>query len=136
MPLSSISDPGSYDIIFLPGGHGPMVDLAADEGLGQLLTQAYAAGGWVGWWVGGSRAMAVWRAWSCGGGDYGHVQGGQGGRAQSAGLAADTHTLHSRLGREAPGCRAGWCQPHGCFTICPNVVAHDSAAPVAPPAVQ
>jgi len=42
--LSSITDPASYDIVFLPGGHGPMIDLAQDQQLGDLLTKAYAAG--------------------------------------------------------------------------------------------
>ncbi|MCO1580851.1 type 1 glutamine amidotransferase domain-containing protein [Crossiella sp. SN42] len=32
-----------YDAIYLPGGHGPMTDLAADSHLGALLTQALAA---------------------------------------------------------------------------------------------
>jgi putative intracellular protease/amidase len=33
-----------YDAIVLPGGHGPMVDLATDETLGAILTAANAAG--------------------------------------------------------------------------------------------
>jgi putative intracellular protease/amidase len=30
-------DPSAYDAIFLPGGHGPMEDLARNEAVGQLL---------------------------------------------------------------------------------------------------
>lgn len=33
-----------YDAIVLPGGHGPMVDLAFDPALGAILTEADAAG--------------------------------------------------------------------------------------------
>ncbi len=32
--------PGEYDAIALPGGHGPMVDLATDADLGRLLVDA------------------------------------------------------------------------------------------------
>lgn len=42
--LSSIQDPAFYDIYFVPGGHGPMVDLATDKAFGELLSKAYAAG--------------------------------------------------------------------------------------------
>ena len=30
-------DPGSYDAVFVPGGHGPMEDLAVDADLGRIL---------------------------------------------------------------------------------------------------
>ena len=30
-------DPSSYDAVFVPGGHGPMEDLAVDEDLGRIL---------------------------------------------------------------------------------------------------
>ncbi|MER5550336.1 type 1 glutamine amidotransferase domain-containing protein [Streptomyces sp. NPDC002793] len=36
--------PTSYDIVFYPGGHGPMEDLAVSEVSGRLLTQALDAG--------------------------------------------------------------------------------------------
>jgi hypothetical protein len=42
--LSDVGDPASYDCVFLPGGHGPMFDLAVSEALGELLTTAAAAG--------------------------------------------------------------------------------------------
>ena len=32
-------DPANYDGVFVPGGHGPMEDLAASPELGQLLIQ-------------------------------------------------------------------------------------------------
>jgi putative intracellular protease/amidase len=35
---------GDYDAIVLPGGHGPMTDLAFDAALGAILTEADAAG--------------------------------------------------------------------------------------------
>ncbi|MDQ7876994.1 type 1 glutamine amidotransferase domain-containing protein [Microbacterium sp. QXD-8] len=37
--LADVRD-GEYDAIALPGGHGPMVDLAADADLGRLLVDA------------------------------------------------------------------------------------------------
>ncbi|MEU6346411.1 type 1 glutamine amidotransferase domain-containing protein [Streptomyces sp. NPDC046977] len=37
-------DAADYDAIFLPGGHGPMEDLAHDPDLGRLLVEADAAG--------------------------------------------------------------------------------------------
>lgn len=37
-------DPNEYDLIFYPGGHGPMEDLAYDETSGKLLTQRLASG--------------------------------------------------------------------------------------------
>ena len=37
--LADVAD-GEYDAIVLPGGHGPMVDLAADADLGRLLVDA------------------------------------------------------------------------------------------------
>lgn len=42
--LDSIQSPEFYDCIFVPGGHGPMYDLAASELLGDILTKAAAAG--------------------------------------------------------------------------------------------
>ncbi|PJJ73586.1 putative intracellular protease/amidase [Diaminobutyricimonas aerilata] len=39
LDLSGIGD-GDYDAIVLPGGHGPMADLATDEHLGRLLVDA------------------------------------------------------------------------------------------------
>ncbi len=33
-----------FDAIYLPGGHGPMTDLAFDTGLGRLLTEFHDAG--------------------------------------------------------------------------------------------
>jgi putative intracellular protease/amidase len=37
-------DLADYDAVFVPGGHGPMEDLAADADAGRLLTGALAAG--------------------------------------------------------------------------------------------
>ena len=37
-------DPGAYDAIVVPGGHGPVEDLYKDADLGRLLVQADAAG--------------------------------------------------------------------------------------------
>ncbi|MGW2936690.1 type 1 glutamine amidotransferase domain-containing protein [Streptomyces sp. NPDC001156] len=37
-------DTADYDAIFLPGGHGPMEDLAHDADLGRILIEADAAG--------------------------------------------------------------------------------------------
>lgn len=37
-------DPTAYDVVFYPGGHGPMEDLAVDETSGSLLTRALDAG--------------------------------------------------------------------------------------------
>jgi putative intracellular protease/amidase len=42
-PLSDVSLDG-YNAIFIPGGHGPMEDLAHDPDLGRLLIEADAAG--------------------------------------------------------------------------------------------
>lgn len=42
--LDDVTEPEAYDAIFLPGGHGPVFDLAKSEKLGELLTKAYAAG--------------------------------------------------------------------------------------------
>lgn len=39
-----LADAGGYDAFYLPGGHAPMTDLAADPGLGLLLTRADADG--------------------------------------------------------------------------------------------
>lgn len=44
VPLSGIKDPAFYDAVFLPGGHGPMFDLAQNPALADLLTKAYASG--------------------------------------------------------------------------------------------
>ena len=38
--LSDIN-PDEYDAIFLPGGHGPMIDLAQDELLGKIVSDFY-----------------------------------------------------------------------------------------------
>lgn len=35
---------GDYDAVYLPGGHGPMVDLARDADLGRLLAEADGQG--------------------------------------------------------------------------------------------
>ncbi|MFJ8887906.1 type 1 glutamine amidotransferase domain-containing protein [Streptomyces sp. NPDC102402] len=40
--------PTSYDIVFYPGGHGPMEDLAVNEASGRLLTAALDSGTQVG----------------------------------------------------------------------------------------
>lgn len=37
-------DPGEYDVVFYPGGHGPMEDLAEDPVSGQLLTATLRSG--------------------------------------------------------------------------------------------
>lgn len=37
-------DPDAYDLVFYPGGHGPMEDLAVDEASGRLLTRALDSG--------------------------------------------------------------------------------------------
>ncbi|MBV2156674.1 aldehyde dehydrogenase family protein [Kitasatospora sp. SUK 42] len=37
-------DPDAYDLVFYPGGHGPMEDLAVNETSGRLLTRALDAG--------------------------------------------------------------------------------------------
>jgi putative intracellular protease/amidase len=36
VPLSSI-DPADYDVVFIPGGHGPMEDLATDPDVARIL---------------------------------------------------------------------------------------------------
>jgi putative intracellular protease/amidase len=41
--LSTVSA-GDYDAVYIPGGHGPMVDLAVSADLGRLLTDADAQG--------------------------------------------------------------------------------------------
>lgn len=43
MALSDV-DTADYDAIFIPGGHGPMEDLAHDPDLGRVLIEADAAG--------------------------------------------------------------------------------------------
>lgn len=42
--LSDITDAAYYDCIFLPGGHGPVFDLASSELLAEVLGKAAAAG--------------------------------------------------------------------------------------------
>ncbi|MEU9399673.1 type 1 glutamine amidotransferase domain-containing protein [Streptomyces sp. NPDC048242] len=42
-PLDEI-DPAAYDVVFYPGGHGPMEDLAYDEVSGALLTRVLHSG--------------------------------------------------------------------------------------------
>jgi putative intracellular protease/amidase len=42
--LTDIQQPDFYDCIFVPGGHGPMYDLAQSQLLGDILTKAAAAG--------------------------------------------------------------------------------------------
>jgi len=42
--LSDIQDPLFYDCLFLPGGHGPVFDLASSQLLADMLTKAAAAG--------------------------------------------------------------------------------------------
>lgn len=42
--LDEIQQPDFYDCIFVPGGHGPMYDLAQSQLLGDILTKAAAAG--------------------------------------------------------------------------------------------
>lgn len=37
-------DPADYDVVFYPGGHGPMEDLAVDAESGRLLTRVLASG--------------------------------------------------------------------------------------------
>lgn len=37
-------DPTEFDVVFYPGGHGPMEDLAVDETSGRLLTRALDSG--------------------------------------------------------------------------------------------
>ncbi len=37
-------DPDEYDLVFYPGGHGPMEDLATDEASGRLLTRVLDSG--------------------------------------------------------------------------------------------
>ncbi|MFJ6384027.1 type 1 glutamine amidotransferase domain-containing protein [Kitasatospora sp. NPDC092039] len=37
-------DPADYDVVFYPGGHGPMEDLAVDPDSGRLLIRALASG--------------------------------------------------------------------------------------------
>ncbi|MFI6085769.1 type 1 glutamine amidotransferase domain-containing protein [Streptomyces sp. NPDC051217] len=42
-PLSEV-DTAAYDAVFIPGGHGPMEDLAHDPDLGRVLTEFDTAG--------------------------------------------------------------------------------------------
>lgn len=42
--LDDVKEPEAYDAIFLPGGHGPVFDLAVSDKVGELLTKAFAAG--------------------------------------------------------------------------------------------
>ncbi|MEU4107230.1 type 1 glutamine amidotransferase domain-containing protein [Streptomyces sp. NPDC048208] len=43
LPLDGV-DPAEYDLVFYPGGHGPMEDLAYDEVSGELLTRVLHSG--------------------------------------------------------------------------------------------
>lgn len=43
LPLEDV-DQSKYDIVFYPGGHGPMEDLATDETSGRLLTERLHSG--------------------------------------------------------------------------------------------
>lgn len=43
LPLAEI-DPTNYDVVFYPGGHGPMEDLAEDEESGRILTTTLRSG--------------------------------------------------------------------------------------------
>lgn len=40
--------PSTYRMVFIAGGHGPMIDLAGDQGLGKQLTDYSRAGGFIG----------------------------------------------------------------------------------------
>jgi putative intracellular protease/amidase len=42
--LSDVQDPVFYDAIFVPGGHGPVLDLAESDLLADVLSKASAAG--------------------------------------------------------------------------------------------
>jgi putative intracellular protease/amidase/uncharacterized protein YndB with AHSA1/START domain len=42
-PITDV-DAGDYDVVFYPGGHGPMEDLAVDEASGRLLGAALRSG--------------------------------------------------------------------------------------------
>lgn len=43
LPLDGV-DPAEYDLVFHPGGHGPMEDLAYDDASGELLTRVIHSG--------------------------------------------------------------------------------------------
>lgn len=43
-PALSSVDPGSFDAVFLPGGHGPMWDAANDETLARIIGTMFAQG--------------------------------------------------------------------------------------------
>ncbi|MFJ8546877.1 type 1 glutamine amidotransferase domain-containing protein [Streptomyces sp. NPDC093586] len=43
LPLAQ-AEAGQYDVLYLPGGHGPMADLDSDADLGRLLNDAQAQG--------------------------------------------------------------------------------------------
>eukprot|EP00211_Chloroparvula_japonica_P014662 CAMPEP_0119131672 /NCGR_PEP_ID=MMETSP1310-20130426/10514_1 /TAXON_ID=464262 /ORGANISM="Genus nov. species nov., Strain RCC2339" /LENGTH=230 /DNA_ID=CAMNT_0007122263 /DNA_START=86 /DNA_END=778 /DNA_ORIENTATION=- len=47
LPLTSLK-PEDFKIVFFPGGHGPMFDLAVDEETGKFAAAAYEQGGVVG----------------------------------------------------------------------------------------
>ena len=56
IPLDQVNET-QYDLVFYPGGHGPMVDLAFDETSGSLLTRRLRSGkalGVAGSWCGGN----------------------------------------------------------------------------------
>lgn len=42
-PLEQV-DPDSYDLLFVPGGHGPMEDLAVSRDMGRILTRMLDSG--------------------------------------------------------------------------------------------
>src|SRR4051812_1331157 len=44
VPLSSV-DPADYDVVFIPGGHGPMEDLATDPDIARILAAMLDASG-------------------------------------------------------------------------------------------
>ncbi|RLK49712.1 type 1 glutamine amidotransferase domain-containing protein [Microbacterium telephonicum] len=46
LPLDAVAV-SDYDAIVMPGGHGPMVDLAFDANLGRILTEADRDGVWI-----------------------------------------------------------------------------------------
>lgn len=44
VPLSAVHDPATYDAIFLPGGHGAMVDEPDNPHLAEILSKAWSDG--------------------------------------------------------------------------------------------
>ncbi len=45
MPLERVCEPAFYDAIYLPGGHGAMLDLPGNKHLADLLGEAFMRGG-------------------------------------------------------------------------------------------